>query len=137
MLIKQDDVLRHPLVDGLRPHVLQYVDDMLIIMRVNDGAAARLKRIFDDFTREIGLVINFSKSTMIPMGVDEPGVAMVAASLGCTVEGFPQTYLGLPLSCEKLMSGWRALLLSLEGRLVLVNDVLDSLPTHAMTAMLL
>jgi hypothetical protein len=74
---------------------------------------------------------------MIPIGVDELGVARVAASLGCTIEGFPQTYSGLPLSCEKLMSGWRALLLSPAGRLVLVNDVRDSLPTHAMTAMLL
>jgi hypothetical protein len=66
------------------------------------------------------------------------------------VEGFPQTYLGLPLSCDKLaldafspliakadryLSGWRALLLSPAGRLVLVNAVLDSLPTHAMAAL--
>jgi hypothetical protein len=66
------------------------------------------------------------------------------------VEGFPQTYLGLPLSCEKLtianfvmliakvdryLSGWCALLLSSAGRVVLLNAVLDALPTFAMGAL--
>ena len=54
------------------------------------------------------------------------------------------------LSCEKLklahftpliakidryMSGWRAILLSAGGRIVLINAVLDALPTYAMGAM--
>jgi hypothetical protein len=84
------------------------------------------------------------------MPVDDEGMRLAAAALGCTLEGFPQTYLGLPLSAEKLtladfvpliakadiyFSDWRALLLSPVGRLVLVNAVLDSLPTHAMAAM--
>jgi hypothetical protein len=38
---------------------------------------------------------------------------------------------------DKYLSGWRALLLSPAGRLVLVNAVLDSLPTHAMAALML
>jgi hypothetical protein len=61
-----------------------------------------------------------------------------------------QKSVNLPLSCDKLtletftplivkadkfLSGWRALLLSPAGRLVLVNAVLDSLPTHAMAAL--
>jgi hypothetical protein len=69
--------------------------------------------------------------------------------LQCRVKGFSQTYLGLPLSAEKLrlaafapliskadkyLSGWRALLLS-GGRLVLLNAVLDALPTFSMGAM--
>jgi hypothetical protein len=84
------------------------------------------------------------------MSVDDEGMRLAAAALGCTLEGFPQTYLGLPLSAEKLtltdfvpliakadryLSDWRALLLSPAGCLVLVNAVLDSLPTHAMAAM--
>jgi hypothetical protein len=70
--------------------------------------------------------------------------------LQCRVEGFPQTYLGLPLSAQKLrldsfapliakvdkfLSGWRALLLSPGGRLVLLNSILDALPAYAMGAM--
>jgi hypothetical protein len=80
-----------------------------------------------------------------------PGmVGATQAALNCRVEGFPQTYLGLPLSAEKLrlaafnpliakvdkyLSGWRALLLSIGGRLVLLNAVLDALPTFAMGAL--
>jgi hypothetical protein len=60
------------------------------------------------------------------------------------VEGFPQIYLSLPLSCEKFtlanftlliaevdkyLSGWCALLLSSAGHVVLLNVVLDALPT--------
>jgi hypothetical protein len=63
------------------------------------------------------------------------------------VECFPQTYLGLPLSAEKLklqdfapliakidryLSGWCAILLSAGGRIVLLNAVLDALPIFAM-----
>jgi hypothetical protein len=86
------------------------------------------------------------------MSVDATMLASATAILGCAVEGFPQTYLGLPLTCDKLtldafiplvakadmyLSGWISLLLSLVRRLVLVNAVLDSLPTHAMAALML
>jgi hypothetical protein len=83
------------------------------------------------------------------MVVDAVDVVDVASCLGCMLEGFPQTYLGMPLSCDKLsmeafvpliakadryLARWCALLLSPVGRLVLVNTVLYSLPTYAMSA---
>lgn len=86
------------------------------------------------------------------MHVDATVLSEIQAALQCRVEGFPQTYLGLPLSAEKLrlaaftpliakvdkyLSGWRALLLSSGGRLVLLNAVLDALPVFAMGALLL
>jgi hypothetical protein len=149
-MIKLDGVLHHPIANGLPPMVLQYADDTLIILRTDNDAIARLKHILDDFASANGLVINFSKSTLVPTSVDAAGVVEAVAALGCTLQGFPHTYLGLPLSTDKLTladfvmliaradhypSGWRALLISPAGRLVLVNAVLDSLPTHAMAAM--
>lgn len=38
---------------------------------------------------------------------------------------------------DKYLAGWRARLLFPAGRLVLINAVLDALPTYAMAAMLL
>jgi hypothetical protein len=85
--------------------------------------------------------------TLVPMHVTSEDLAAIKDALGCRVEGFPQTYLGLPLSTGKLrlstlapliakadkyLSGWHALLMSSGGRLVLVNAVLDALPTFAM-----
>lgn len=73
-------------------------------------------------------------------------------TLGCREGAFPQTYLGLPLSNLKLplsafspliarvdryLGGWKALLLSTVGRVVLINSVLTGVPTYAMGAMLL
>ena len=71
----------------------------------------------------------------------------MASILGCPISSFPQPYLGLPLSPTKLpisaydplirsfdryLSGWRALLLSSGGRLVLCNAVLNNLATYFM-----
>jgi hypothetical protein len=132
--------------------VLQYADDTLVIFRASVAAAHRLRVILDSFALATGLVINFHKSTLVPMHVDGDTVAAVRDALGCALEGFPQSYLGLPLSCDKLnlaafapliakadryLSGWRAVLLSAGGRLVLINAVLDALPTYAMAAMIL
>ena len=95
-------------------------------------------------------LINFSKSTLVPMHVADADLQDIQSVLGCRVEGFPQTYLGLPLSAHKLtlhdfapliakvdkyLSGWTAILLSTGGRLVLLNAVLDALPIFAMGAM--
>lgn len=70
---------------------------------------------------------------------------------GC-LPGFPQTYLGLPLSNVKLnlsafapliskadrrLAGWQAALLNHQARLVLVNSVLDGLTTYLMQALVL
>jgi hypothetical protein len=91
------------------------------------------------------------------MHVPELDLASIRDGLGCRVEGFPQAYLRLPLSSEKLkiaqfspliakvdkyLSGWAAVLLSAGGGgggggggNVLLNAVLDALPTFAMGAL--
>jgi hypothetical protein len=129
-LVQQDRTLEHPLVDNAPCPVLQYADDTLVIFRARVPATARLKEILDQFALATGLVINFKKSTVVPMHVDPVLVAEMQTVLNCNVEGFPQTYIGLPLTCDKLKmvhfipliakidkypSGWCALLLSAVG----------------------
>jgi hypothetical protein len=84
------------------PVVLQYADDTLVLFRADIVAAERLRSILDMFAAATGLVINFHKSTLVAMHVDDDTVAAVRDALGCSLESFPQNYLGLPLSCEKL-----------------------------------
>jgi len=82
--------------------------------------------------------------------MDEETVAQCISALGCRREGFPQTYLGLPLSNNKLrlsayapqiakadkyLAGWQASLLNHMGRATLVNSVLDSQLVYAMCAL--
>lgn len=86
------------------------------------------------------------------MHVDAGVLDEAVNALSCSIQGLPQAYLGLPLSWEKLsaadflpmitkvdkyLAGWRARLLSPVGRLVLINAVLDPLPTYATAPMLL
>ncbi|KAK1616369.1 hypothetical protein QYE76_021886 [Lolium multiflorum] len=109
-----------------------------------------LRSLLGQFESATGLAINYSKSTLVPMHVQPDVLRQIQDKLRCRVEGFPQTYLGLPLSAEKLplaaftpliakvdkyLSSWHALLLSAGGRLVLLNAVLDVLPTFAMGAL--
>ena len=79
-------------------------------------------------------------------------VAELTGVLECQVGSFPQTYLGLPLSCDKLrlsafaplisksdryLAGWQCTLLNSMGRAVLINSVMDSQLIYAMLSLLL
>lgn len=103
-LIKQDGV-RHPLVSDTPCPVLQYADDTLILLRGDVVDVCRLKLLLDQFSDATGLLINYNKSTMVPMNMTEVLTDSCRTILGCRQEGFPQTYLGLPLSCSKLTVG--------------------------------
>jgi hypothetical protein len=69
-LVRRDDVLLHPLVDGAPCPVLQYVDDTLLILRADVAAAQRLKLLLVQFERATGLAINYDKSILVPMHVE-------------------------------------------------------------------
>lgn len=100
-MIQQDPVLCHPILGGEPPVVLQYAGNTLILLRSAPGAAKRLcliRLILDNFVAASGLITNFEKSTLVPMHVDDDGVAEAALGLSCAVESFPRSYLGLPLS---------------------------------------
>ena len=145
-------LLAHPFSDTIPCPVLQYADDTLIILRATNNAAVHLRKILDDFADATGLQIDFNKTTFVPIHLSQQEADYVATTLGTSISSFPQTYLGLPLSSTKLnqadfqpiidnvdkyLAGWTASLLSKGGRLILLSAVLDSLPTHFMSSILL
>lgn len=93
-----------------------------------------------------GLRVNYSKSSIIPINVDEARIRILARTFNCKIGSLPFTYLGLPLGTsqpkiqdclplinriqKRLSSITR--LLSLGGKLQMVNSVLSSLPTYYM-----
>ncbi|CAL4971761.1 unnamed protein product [Urochloa decumbens] len=144
--------LLHPIAPDLPCPVLQYADDTLIILSAQPSQISRLKQILDSFSAMTGLHINFDKSTFVPIGIPQSEAQAMASILGCAVASFPQTYLGLPLSCHKLrlndmqplvkavqsyIPGWCGSLLSPSGRTILTNAVLGARVIYAMGSILL
>ena len=132
--------------------MLQYADDTLILIRATTEDVINLKSTLDSFSAATGLKINYHKSTVVPMQVPESQLRRLLKVLHCQCADFPQVYLGLPLSNVKLnlaafapliakvdkqLAGWKATLLNHAGRLVLLNAVLDGMPAHLMSALLL
>ena len=149
-IIKDNAMVHNPLDSSSSCPVLQYADDTLILLRGELGEVTQLKMLLDQFSAATGLRINYHKSTAVSMHMKAEDIPGCIAVLGCRQEGFPQTYLGLPLSCEKLrlsafdpyiskadryLAGWQASLLNPMGRTVLINAVLDGQLSYVMSAL--
>ena len=142
--------IKHPTEDGLPCAVLQYADDTLVVLQGNTAGVAALKTILDEFASFSGLHINYCKSTLVPIHMTDIITQECVQILGCRQESFPQPYLGLPLSVNKLpmsaytpyiqktdryLSTWQAGLLNTMGRAVMVNSVLDSQLVYFMSSL--
>jgi len=101
-LLSTDTLLRHPLASDRPCTILQYADDTLIVARADVQAVEHLKELLTSFSKATGLNINYNKSMLVPMHVPQDVATQFVGVLGCAQGDFPQTYLGLPLSNEKL-----------------------------------
>lgn len=86
---------------------------------------------------------------MVPMNVSPARCTELQGLLGCKMKGFPQTYLGLPLSATKLnlaafspliakadksLAGWQNQFLNDRRHAILINSVLDGSAAYLMAA---
>lgn len=139
------------LLTNLRPGgviSLQYADDTLIFLENNLEKAQHLKWILALFEQISGMRINFDKSDMIPINLEEADSSRINQVFGCKTSQLPMKYLGVPLHHNKLtkealqlvvdkvikrVAGWRGRLLSYGGRLVLIRACLASIPIYLLS----
>ena len=136
----------HLVDEGLS--VLQYADDTVIFMDNDLERAKNMKLLLCAFEQLSGLKINFHKSELFCYGAANANQFEYTQIFGYNVGSFPFRYLGIPMHHRKLMnkdwkhveerfqkrlSGWRSKMLSVGGRLVLINSVLSSLPMFMMS----
>ncbi|WVZ61936.1 LOW QUALITY PROTEIN: hypothetical protein U9M48_011741 [Paspalum notatum var. saurae] len=138
---KVNGVIPHLVEDGLS--ILQYANDTVIFLDHDLEKARNLKVLLCVFEKLSGLKINFNKSEIFCFGQAKECETAYSELFGCRSGSFPFRYLGLPMHYRKLrnsewkhleerfekrLSGWKGKLLSVGGRLVLINSVLSSLP---------
>jgi hypothetical protein len=129
---------------------LQYADDTLCVGEATLENIWTLKAILRGFELSSGLKVNFSKSSL--MGVNVPTIFMDMACnfLNCKRGALPFMYLGLPVGASpRRRTTWEPLLahlrnrlrnwgnryVSLGGRIVLLNSVLNAIPIFFLSFM--
>lgn len=100
--IRNTTTIRHPILSNAGCPVLQYADDTLVLVRGELSDIQTIRNVLDQFANATCLQINYTKSTAVLIHMDEDTVTDCISVLGCKREGFPQMYLGLPLSNNKL-----------------------------------
>ena len=141
-----EGVIPNLIQDGLS--ILQYADDTVIFMSHDVEKAVNMKLLLTTFEQLSGLKINFHKSEIFCFGKAKDHEEFYSQLFGCVIGKYPFRYLGLPMNTRKLnnkdwkvieeriekrLSGWKEKMLSVGGRMVLINSVLSSLPMFMMS----
>lgn len=124
-----------------------HADDTLICC---DGEVVQIRHIrviLTVFEALSGLHVNWEKSYLYSIN-QVLDMQVLAANLGCQVGTLPTKYLGMPLGsknkakviwngvldrCDKKLTRWKSQYLSMGGRLLLINTVMDALPTYMLS----
>ena len=121
---------------------LQFADDTLLIGVKSWANVKALKAVLLLFESISGLKVNFHKSMLFGVNVNDYWLHEAVVVMYCKYGRIPFLYLGLPIGgdprklqfwyplveriCSRL-SGWKCKNLSLGGRLVLIKFVLSSI----------
>ena len=87
--------------------IIQYADDIILIMKASQREIFCLKGLLQSFTEPTGLRVNYAKSQMIPLNLSQEQAINLASTFGCEIGTLPFTYLGLPLAQQNLE--WRTI----------------------------
>ena len=133
-------LIPHIVDDGLS--ILQYADDTLIFLDVDIEGAKNMKLLLCAFEHLSGLKINFHKSQLFCYGAAKERELEYSEIFGCNKGHYPFKYLSIPMHHRKLsnedwndiierlkkrLNGWKGKMLSVGGRLVLINSILTSI----------
>jgi hypothetical protein len=134
--------------DGMVISHLQYADDTLCIGEASVQNLWVLKSILCGFHLASGLRINFGKSCLMGVNVRGEFLELACSFLNCRLGEIPFNYLGLPVGAnprrlstwvplvdylKKRLSSWGKKHISLGGRIVLINSVLNAIPIFYMS----
>jgi len=127
-----------------------YADDTLCIGKATVDNLWTLKALLRGFELASRLKVNFSKSCLIGVNVPRDFIDMACNFLNCTEGILPFMYLGLPVRANpgralmwepllnlltRRLTNWGNKYITLGGRIVLLNSVLNSIPIFYLSFM--
>jgi hypothetical protein len=128
---------------GMSVSHLQYADDTLFLGEATVANLWSIKAILRGFELASGLKVNFGKSKVMGVNVSNDFLGVAERFLHCSRASLTFTYLGLPVGANaRKLSTWQPLIdtiskklgtwnnrwISMGGRVVLLNSVLNSIP---------
>lgn len=124
---------------------LQYANDTILFSSVETSHLFNLKHVIMWFEQISRMRVNFHKSELTTLNVDDEETHIIASIFNCPIGTLPLKYLRVPLHhsnltrvdlqplVDKLLHrivGWRGKLLSLAARALLIKSCLASIPIY-------
>ncbi|XP_058783674.1 uncharacterized protein LOC131658394 [Vicia villosa] len=128
--------------------ILHFADDTIILSDGKENNLWGLKSILRGFELMAGLKINFSKSNIYGINLSDANLQMSYSFMSCGIGDLPFKFLGVKVgdSPRKLatwkdvikdtrrrLDKWRGGFLSIGGRVVLINSVLNAIPLYSLS----
>ena len=125
-----------------------YADDTILFAQADPHNVEKIWWMMRGFEALSGIRVNQNKTELYYLNIDRVLAEDLAHVFGCRVGQFPFKYLGLPLSYQKLkvrdweflirkvedkLQSWKSRILSLGGRLTLLNSAISSVPLYALS----
>jgi len=129
--------------EKVKVNMLQYADDTLFFCEANVKSVFNIKATLYCFELSFGLKVNFLKSKLGGLGVEQIMIQCFAAILNCEVMETSFVYLGMSVGgchkrkafwdgvvgrMKKSLSRWKGRFLSLAGRICMIKLVLSFIP---------
>ncbi|CAK8534793.1 unnamed protein product [Lathyrus sativus] len=135
----------HPFVlsEELQFSLTQFADDTVSLGDSNRENILDVKVMLRGFELLSGLKVNFSKSKVIGVNLDDGFLEVASNFLSCATTSLPFNFLGIPIGANprrkitweplvtkirNKLSLWRGKHISFGSRLTLINSVLNSIP---------
>src|SRR4051812_1643888 len=81
--------------------IIQYADDTIMVIHADESQLLAMKDMLIRFHASTNLKVNFNKSSLIPLNVDEAMTSHLAEVFEFSIGQMPFTYLGLPLGTTR------------------------------------
>ena len=123
-------------------------DDTIVFSKTGDSALRNLKCVLICYEQISGMRINFHKSELVPLNLEDSEAHRLAHFFSCPLGSFTIKYLGLPLHYDNLsredvqplvdkilkkIAGWMGRLISLAARAMLIKSCLASIPVYLLS----